>query len=213
MSFSDADADLFDMSWLAPDATGRSGRRSSLIPLGYGAYFKLLHPAQAKDDRRDVSWSEIADSARLPLTVSTRLFDLCVDSGRRDELALPPHGMMPDKACDQLVNILANFTRTPHQCVTVFSTSWGDLLPTNLNLRTGSLRGQTVLLSVADIMQICELSISPTMWWPADRAWIVATILDTNWSVIGCSHEAGEVIRSAHDLDLLTLELNDLTTN
>jgi hypothetical protein len=211
MPFSSRDADPFDMSWLRSDLTRRFGRGVLWIPPHYGAYFKLLHPAQAKNDLRDVSWSEIADSARLPLTISTRLLDLCLDAGNRDKLALPPHGIMSDVTCSQLVNILAKFTKTPHACLTVFSTSWGDLLPRDHDLRPAFLWGETVLLSLIDIREICNLSVSPTLLWPADRAWIVATLLDTNWSVIGCSQEAGEVIRRARDLDVLTLEPDELT--
>ncbi len=133
MCRSNSDPDPLDLRWLASSADSQSRARPLPIPLGYDAYLKLMHPAQT-DDCGDVSWSEIANSARLPITTSTTLIELCLDSGRREDLALPPDGIMPDATCHHLVRILAQFTSTPHQCATVFSSSWGELLPADRDL-------------------------------------------------------------------------------
>ena len=50
---------------------------------------------------------------------------------------------------------------------------------------------------------------SPNLWWPADRAWIVASEIDHTWTYIGGTAALIRSILDHTDLEALPVELTD----
>lgn len=50
---------------------------------------------------------------------------------------------------------------------------------------------------------------SPSLWWPADRTWIVATEVDFAWSYVGGSAEVIGALLAATGLEVLPARLSD----
>jgi hypothetical protein len=100
--------------------------------------------------------------------------------------------------CQALVNVLKKHTETPDQCITLYTTSWGTQVPDLANAFVTRLQGVDpgvdYLGIEVDIRAACLHDISPTMWWPQDRAWIVVSQVDLQSTYVGCSSEAAQAI-------------------
>lgn len=70
-------------------------------------------------------------------------------------------------------------------------------------LARGSL--EAVLPSVLD----APWDQSPSLWWPEDRAWIVATEVDHAWTYVGGTNELTDSIVLDKRLEALPARLND----
>jgi hypothetical protein len=101
-------------------------------------------------------------------------------------------GSLPRPAADRLVTILAGHTSTPERCWLAVWSGWGDMPSTSPIVHHPGR--DYVLLSAALPMAARPLwsddlggsgDQSPSLWWPDDRAWVVATEVDFAWTYVG----------------------------
>ena len=197
----------------------------SLLPEGFSAYARVFHPAYLDDAREQpIRWSTVASWAGRtvhPLMQFERVADLSEEHGDiyKDPPwgLLPQHGSIPEEECRTLLSILRDFTSTPDQCFFCLWEGYGNIDP---RLYKASSRvkapGRDYLLfrgPLAAVMSFLHWDCgfwgdSPNIWWPADRAWCVATDIDLFDTYVGGSTECINAVLGSPDLEALPTTLD-----
>jgi hypothetical protein len=79
-------------------------------------------------------------------------------------------------------------------------------------LFTGELRGAQGFHGFVrgdDGDVIASWSLSPSLWWPEDRAWCVGTDIDGYSTYIACGHECLKVLRREPRIEVLPVRIDD----
>ncbi len=175
----------------------------SLVPPSFPAYARVLHPAYRydEDDDVEISWADVAalnGTARHPQmqwpAVTGGWEYLSEDSQPPAWDGTPAEGHLPTTLAARMTDVLARHTTTPDRCWFGRWTGFGYDGP---ELRTAPRlplpRARDVVLvrgSVGDAVR--NLAPEPSeqsanLWWPADRAWCVATDVDLVTSYVAGS--------------------------
>jgi len=175
--------DVSPGAWVA--AALRDARSvASLVPPVFEAYARVLHPAvrYAGDDDVDVRWDEVA---AYNGTTAHRLMQWPAITGSWEYVGeedqpdvwndSPAEGHLPAHVAAALSTLLAGWTTTPQECWF----GWCDDAVTDrphLTLPTCDLllRSGPITLAAANFAPEPQEQ-SAAVWWPADRAWFVAT--------------------------------------
>ena len=202
--------------WIAAAlAPSEQGMVASVIPRGFPAYARVLHPARASLGRgtRPVRWAEIAQWSGVPLRPDSQFHSIALPPQRP---AGPPpwNGQGPERGsldpadAETLIELLRRHTSTPDHCLFCMWDGWGwdtamyvalpgeppiplpDPVPPEV--RYGPrvrLPGRDYLLYTGPVDAALAFAGSPgqtpNLWWPADRAWCVASDIDLCWSYAG----------------------------
>ena len=188
----------------------------ALVPGGFEGYARVLHPA-LDEAVQPVKWATVAEWAgrvHHPLMSFEGISSPVADHGLR----LPPwredpnHGSLDEEVATELSALLGQFTDTPEHCyfgvwegygqysggaALLTSDGRGRPLPPPRDIRRAQrLRGcdRNYLLYTGELQDITAfyanfLSEPPNIWWPADRAWFVATDIDLDSTYIGAGQE------------------------
>ena len=189
-------AEVAEAAWIA----GRlspfdSGVVTSVVPGGFEAYARVLHPVvePRHGGDRPVRWADVAAWSGVAL----------VPGGQFPDVALPEHepvgvepwsgqgpqaGTMYRADADVLVEVVASHTTTPHHCWYCVWDGWG---PSSPGPRV-QLPGRDYLLFVGPLAAMPSLvdaqeGRTPNLWWPDDHAWCVASEIDLPWTYVGGS--------------------------
>ena len=250
---------------------------TSVVPRGYGAYVRILHPASRSN--APVRWSEIAQASGATLHPLAQ-WDLIVpDPDDGPWIGPPEQGALSPAILSALISRLGNFTMTADRCFFAIWDGWGELhsgssqvlygwtanrpsrsilgrwrmkrahkssseAPVNARsqfiseraaeaegfprfefeprtgrpylLGTGPL---DVVLQIADDTSFDHPGVPVAMWWPADRAWFVASEIDFDSTIVAGSPELRDVLLSDPELEAFDvpadgiLSLNGDTVN
>lgn len=166
-------------------------RAGSLVPEGYPAYGRLLHPASSREpggpDRW--RWSDIAASQGGRIDPEVRFNALVGWAGTADPpwpYHWPPNGTLDETSCQALAEILPAFTSQPGRCWFCLWDGYGwPELPAHGQgpPRVPLAYSIDCLLFNGPVTAACNFRSggwfqSPTLWWPDDRAWCVTTDVD-----------------------------------
>jgi hypothetical protein len=192
------ETDLTPAAWVAEALHGRPpGTVAALVPAGFPACARVFHPAvrYAGDDDVDVPWAEVAEAngtVAHPLMAWTSITGSTDFLGEDNQTPLwddaPAMGHLPEHLAARLLAVLRPHTRTPEDCWFALSSHWGDAGAPELQLggrRFWVLRGP-LELAAANLRPEPQ-SQSANAWWPADRAWFVATDIDLVTTYVGGS--------------------------
>jgi hypothetical protein len=186
---------------------------ASFVPDTFEAYARILHPARGPSG--DVRWADL--SARTAVAVGpetgfgeVRGLDPARDQRTWDQ-AVPSDGSLPERQLRALGRAVGPFTSTPETCFYCVWVGYGMLgehpdlplvrLPHREHfLLTGPLARMSRALRFDDWEQ------SPTMWWPADRAWFVATEVDGYSTYAGGSAACIDGIIGCPDLETMPVD-------
>ncbi|EXG80603.1 hypothetical protein [Cryptosporangium arvum] len=188
---------------LAPSSTRFTV--AGMVPPVFAAYARVLPPTYAPENDGRHRWSEIATARGVPLTADTRFDDLVAGSNRWGR---PSDGGLDARETAVLAKTLSAFTTTPDQA---FFCLWDGLgldetqalwdRPTRVraphrdyHLLAGPVAAAPVLPEPLDFR--CA-----NLWWPADRAWLVATEIDGYLTYVGGSEAAITALIEHPDLD------------
>jgi hypothetical protein len=190
---------------------------ASVIPPGFEAYARLLHPVRASLAKgvRTVRWREIAAWSGVPLQPDSQFHSIAMPETAPP--GPPPwKGQGPERGsldmadAQVLLELLAPRTRTPGDCRFCLWDGWGwdsamyvavpgepmmpapDPVPPEVRYGPRvQLPGRDYLLYTGPIDAALAFAGStgqtPNLWWPADRAWCVASEIDLCWSYVGGS--------------------------
>jgi hypothetical protein len=209
-----------EADWIAAAlAPFEEGLVASVIPRGYPAYARVLHPVRAALGKgtRPVRWAEIAQWSGVPLHPDSQFHSVALPPGHPAGPA-PWNGQGPERGsldladAERLVELLTMHTGTPSGCWFCMWDGWGwdtamyvalpgeppipvpDPVPPEVRYGPRvQLPGRDYLLYTgpadAALAFAGTAGQTPNLWWPADRAWCVASEIDLCWSYVGGSAE------------------------
>ena len=187
--------DLSPARWIVESLTDFAKSVNSLVPRGFEGYVRVFHPAQLNG--RSVSWAEIAAAngkephAGMQLNALTGLDDRDVQPGVFD--CSPEEGDLPTDLRRPIVDVLGGHTATADRCWFAYWYGWGGFQPQWGNPPTFATPGREYMLFAGSVDAALDepydfRSQSPSIWWPDDHAWCVATEIDLRTTYIGCSN-------------------------
>ena len=195
---------------------------TSVVPGGFDAYARLLHPAARRDTATGpaVRWREVAAWTGAPLRPDAEFHSVALPpnrpAGEPPWAGLPLQGSLDAGDAETLEEILRSETSTPNHCWFCLWDGWGweraqpftatrtprgaiPDTPRDPVIPVAVWRGPRVRLpnrnyllytgSVDDAIPALGSGGHPfgqgaNLWWPADRAWCVATEIDLPWTYV-----------------------------
>jgi hypothetical protein len=193
---------------------------ASLLPRGFAARARLLHPAVRYEGDRDVEvpWAAVA---RHNGRTAHRLMQWPAITGSWDFVAdldqpglwndAPAEGHLPAAVADRLAAVLAGHTSGPADCWFGLAV---DAAPQLADPAGGArrllVRGPLTLAAANLAPEPAEQG--PSLWWPADRAWLVVTDPRLTSTYVGGTAAAVADVLAAAGLDAWPAEPTDPVT-
>lgn len=215
--------DLSPIAWVA-ECTRPIGRGSdrvllhSVIPEGYPAYARVLHPAYVAGEDTPVRWARVA--ARNGKTVHSQV-QFGRLSGSDDPYAHPPWveppfvGELPEAEAKTMAATLSNFTTTPDRCYLLVWEGYGGIekmYPPSVTLELPDRKYLAYAGSIDSILELCvdgNTLVGPNLWWPEDQAWVVATEIDFLETYAGGTVACIGQLLGDPDLEAFPLSIDD----
>lgn len=197
----------------------------SLVPTGFEAYGRVLHPAQGPAGA-PIRWDEVAAWSGRTMHGLAQ-FDAIAHprvAGPRPRpfLERPEDGALPRPSLAALVEGLAVHTRTPEAC---FVGVWeGRGWPDVARFGQGRLQlpERAHLIFEGPLVAVLDLGWSaysgafvheaPSIIWPTDRAWFVSTDVDLDSTFMGGSSALVDALRSDDRLEVWPVSPSDSIT-
>ncbi len=194
----------------------------AIIPEGFEAYGRLLHPVSSREEGR-VPWSRVSAWSGRPLEPTSFFGDL---ARRTDGVSWrtvgdgPDEGEFPEAQCRRLAAVLGEFTSTPEDCWFAMWFGWSTFSSPHhdesvlIDLSPAiKASGRRYLLYRGPLRSITRFRLlggrfrPPSFWWPQDRRWFVSTEIDAGSTYIGGQAKLIERLRSIEDLELLPSDI------
>lgn len=196
------------MSWIVdgvlPFGDGVVG---TLVPVRFEAYGRILHPAW-RADRSAIRWDAVA--AWSGRTVHSLAEFVQVASPVRDVSSPAPFdqpprdGALPRDTLQALNGVLRAHTRTPDECFVGVWEGVGWIAPKRVRAPRLQLAQRTHLVFAGPLDVLdhvgwigfdgCLVHEAPSVIWPADRAWFVATDVDQESTYVGATQNLIEAL-------------------
>jgi hypothetical protein len=186
-------------AWLNDALVGFASSVISIVPSGYPAYARLLHPAtqQSDDMPTRIPWQIVADHIGLTIDKNSQWDNLAalLPSEVLQSYEPPLEGTLEPQTYEELVTILKSHTSTPDLCWYGVWEGYDYLLKEFQNAPVFHLNGRSYYL-FEDALTLPAISFSgapflqsANIFWPDDRAWCVATEIDLCSTYIAASEE------------------------
>lgn len=196
----------------------------SLVPAGFPSYVRVFHPAWRLDDTGELKmparWADVAlangtrtsPAMQFRAVMSAPTFEHNLEPQPGIFDAEPQAGSLPDTLIETLVAVLVRHTATPERC---WFAIWDGYGATRRDIRSAPcfrLPARDYHLLVGAVAAAAESALdvpfyqSPNLWWPDDRAWLVATEIDLDTTYIGCADACRDAIRAAPELETFTID-------
>ena len=187
---------------------------TSVVPSGFPGYARVLHPAEEPTGPggRLVRWTEVAAWSGLPLRADSQFHSIALPPDRPGRAA-PWSGQGPQAGslylpdAEVLAGILRDWTATPEQCWFCVweGYGWAGMVtpgtdggtprpdPVPAVVRQGPrvrLPGRDYFLYAGPVTAVTAVAPlagddqTANLWWPADRAWCVASEIDLPWTYL-----------------------------
>jgi hypothetical protein len=155
---------------------------ASLVPRGFAAHARVLHPAvrYRGDDDVEVPWAAVA---RHNGRTAHRLMQWPAITGSWDFVAdldqpelwndAPAEGHLPIAVAGRLAAVLSRHTSTPGDCWFGLAAEAAPEFAPGGGAAHLLVRGPLPLAAANFVPEPAEQG--PSLWWPADRAWVVVT--------------------------------------
>jgi hypothetical protein len=166
-----------------------------------------------------VRWSEVA-AANGTVMHAEAQFEAISQLGRLSTACqpgiwdIPPMvGALPEDAAGRLVEILSGYTSTPSRCWFCVWEGYGGLrTPAGFEKRV-LLPGRAYLLVAGPITAVQGAfenidAEGPSIWWPDDGAWCVATEIDFCWTYVGGRRSCVEAVLADQQLEALPARID-----
>jgi hypothetical protein len=193
--------------WVVDRVRGFGGSVLSLVPAGFAAYVRVFHPAYRgpQPDPIPVSWAHIAAANRRRAHGGMQLGAITGSERHEGEGQPgvfddpPATGTLPPEVLGPLASALTACTTTPERCWFAVWEGYAGLSAGVRAAPTFTLPGRTHHLLTGPVAAVGDLARavtgegwfqSPSLWWPEDRAWCVATDVDLKSTYIGGSVSA-----------------------
>lgn len=207
--------------WIAEGLGPFAERVTSVVPAGFDAYARILHPAQEPGfGERLVRWRHVAAWSGVALRPDAQFHTVALPPTRPDR---PPpwRGQGPHQGrlylpdAEVLAEALRGFTTTPEQCFFGLWAGYGfagppvregsslvALLPDSIPDAVRAeplfeLPGREYLLYEGPVEAVTATAgvgdgQTANLAWPADHAWCLASEIDLAWTYVGGSESLVE---------------------
>jgi hypothetical protein len=206
---------------------------------GYPAYVRVLHPAsRPMEPVPSATWREVTDWSGRTYRPTMQFERVSVPRGPEQGPApfnSPPRtGHMDEEMCAVLYDLLANWTSSTDIWLGIWE-GWGtfgypqsmsfmgdpgtDFGLTELAARVHATPrfehpNRSYLLARAPVSAVAELSrfplsISPSLAWPDDRSWCVATEIDFDSTLVAAGEECPAALLAEDRLEALRVQPED----
>jgi hypothetical protein len=184
--------DVSPAAWIAPQLHHFGQDIGSVIPEGFAAYARVFHPVEVDGSRRR-RWSDVAartgrivhSEMQFHMIAASRGQTPSVDYNRGNQ---PRIGTLLVEQRRILVDHLRRATTRPDVCWFAMWEGFGGLDDGGVAARI-VLPHRNYLLYGGSIDRALESAFpfdqSPNLWWPEDRAWLVATEIDFDSTFVG----------------------------
>jgi hypothetical protein len=196
---------------------------SSLLPPSFDAYARVFHPAHRGDEA--VRWSHVAAANErlahpamewISITGSWQYLHGETQPPIWDEE--PREGSLPRPEIERLATLLGEHTATPDQCWFAVWEGFGALPFDPGEFRKLELEHRAMVLFSGPLsaamtsVERWPWEQSPSLWWPADRAWCVATDVDLMTTYVGASRRCVIAITTDPNLEALAISVDQGVT-
>lgn len=208
-------ADTSPAAWVeaALTPTARSATVAGLVPPVFEACARVLPPTygdEHEDGEPRYRWSEIAAVTGVPLSSETRFTDLVAGS---DRWGRPSDGGLDARETAILARVLSEHTRTPAEAFFCLwegfgleeTEAWTDR-PMRVRTPDRAYHLLSGPVAAAPVLPTPVAWRCASLWWPADRAWLVATDIDGYLTYVGGSRAAVDAVLTAPDLDAVAVQ-------
>lgn len=214
--------DVRPAGWVAERVGPFGSGVGALVPHGFEAYARVLHPAVAADDR-PVRWSAVARwSGRTthPLVQFDAVSSPAPGGGRgpRPWETDPEPGSLPPAPLAALCDVLAAHTTSAGRCWFCIWDGYGRyetaFPPSVLDGPRVELPERTFFLLEGPLDAAGELNLSiypqsPNVFWPDDHAWCVTTDVDLDSTYLGGTVALVADLLADDRLEALPVGVND----
>ena len=196
------------------------------MPVVFEQYARVFHPAWSGPDA-PVRWDEVALSSGRTIHALAQWESISrpPDGRRSPHLFVEPprRGGLPPGPLATLCPLLAHFTSTPDRCFIGVWDGFGWLdMSDQASARELRLEQRTYLVtdgSIAGVMAVGWMHPNgtfqpepPTLIWPADRTWFVASDPDLDSTYVGGSTPMIEALLSTPGLEAWPVDSTDRVT-
>jgi hypothetical protein len=228
--------------WIAERLGPVAAGVTSVVPSGFDAYCRILHPAQEPGfGERLVRWHEVAAWSGVALRADAQFHTIALPP-TPPETPPPWRGQGPCQGrlylpdAEALAAMLRGFTTTPEQCFFGLWAGYGfagaplvsegsapaaplpDPIPEAV--RAGpliELPGREYLLYEGPVEAITATAgfghgQSANLAWPADQAWCLASEIDLVWTYVGGSQMLVERLLTDERIEALPSDADDPLT-
>lgn len=215
MSFADLtpELDVSPAAWIVAGVRPFGSGVGSLVPRGFGAHARVLHPAELSD--HDVRWATVAAAnGRIVhpgmewVAITGSWAYLHHDNQPDIWDTAPTDGYPPARTARSLAAVLGRFTAAQRYWFAVWEgygglpDGWRDRYPrVPMPQRSMYLFGGA-REDAGEPIPTFTWEQSPTLWWPDDRAWCVASDLDLMSTYVGGSRALVDALVECDDLEV-----------
>jgi hypothetical protein len=203
---------------LLPWGKEQGTRVCSVVPLGFETYSRILHPAFGPPpDRPPIRWVEIGE--RLLHTVGPEtqwesLEELVKEAGSRSLWHEEPWmGRCPPEVLVPLSEHLQRYTETSSAIYYAMWVGFADVQSVirkaprfELPAREYALLTGPIAALPSIIESTSPYECSPSLAWPEDRAWCLATEVDFRWTYVGAAEECIQSLEADRRLEAIRTE-------
>jgi hypothetical protein len=215
---------------------------TSIVPGGFDAYVRLLHPIGAgKDTESRGRWSDVAAWSGQALDRDSQFHAIAVSQDGSEQPppwpgATPHQGSLEPDDAGALIDVLGRHTTTPARCWFCIWEGYGWGGEASLAHRAELaghladppipaevLAGPRVQLPWRDyflysgpidvaLAFVDSEAQTPNLFWPEDRAWCVASEIDLSSTYVGGSGRLADELVADHRVEALAAEPTDATS-
>ena len=213
-------ADIGAADWIASRLAKFGESVISVVPDGFDAYARVLHPADSLADGVPVRWREVADWSGLPLRPTGQFHSVALpplapadEAPWRDN---PHKGTLCRTDAERLVELLRPRTETPDECWFAVWDGYGWQSHTDRwDPPRVHLPSRDYLLYAGPIEALASTTLfdegrqTPNLWWPRDEAWCVASEVDLPWTYVGGTADLIEGLLQDQLIEVLAVDPED----
>ena len=209
-----------------------------IIPEGFEAYARIFHRAEhmlPDGSWERLRWATVAEwygTVVHPAMTFREIARLELDQHAPRGISDPLRELRDDE-CRSLIGVLKNFTDTPGKCYFALWRGYGVLEGRDRWVLFGNEwerhikkavtrlpeRGEPYLIFSGPLDSVMAFygyvgqrhwGQPPNIWWPEDRAWCVASDIDSLDTIVGGSRACIDAVLRSPDLETLPAVLTDI---
>lgn len=205
--------------WVAEALTAFAQNVGSVIPAKFEAYVRIFHTVHMHEGGtyRRTTWAEAAEQLGLTFHPEIQLPGV---SAQHPILSHEEGSLDLDREQRAvLTDVLARHTSAPDHCYFAVWDGWAGLESRFPDAPRFEIPERPMLLFEGPLEAV-STSYSedvddngPNLWWPADRAWCVATEIDFSWTYVGGTESLIRELLGERRLEIVRAEITHGVTN